>query len=52
MNTQEDAMIEINLEELETISGANPLAVALAVIAVYDAASDFIEGFQEGYAGK
>lgn len=41
-------MKELTSIECTQISGGNPLAAIVAAIAIYDAVTDFAEGFAEG----
>jgi|GEM_PF-6045429 len=40
-------MQELNTKEVELVSGGNWLAIGGALVAIYDAAAEFIEGFSE-----
>ena len=50
MNTNMN-MVELNAAEIEEVNGGW-VHLALAAIAIYDAASDFCEGFAAGYNAK
>lgn len=41
-------MKELTSIECNQVSGGNPLAAIALAIAIYDAATDFAEGFSEG----